>query len=275
MATSIEKPPKTNPAPEPDDEQLNGKQMSFLEHLEELRQRLLRSVVALLAGFGICFYFAKNIYNFLARPITNALHQAGYSDKLVYTNPVDPFNLMIKLALLCGLFLAAPYILYQIWLFVSPGLYRNEKKYVWPFVSLTSVLFAAGGYFAYALAFPAALKFLVQYGNQFQALPEINEYWDLAISIIVAVGLVFELPVVILLLSIFGIVTPKFLWRQVRYAVLITAVVAAAIVPTNDMASIFIVWIPLVGLYVLSIGLSWMVWRAKRRKEQQALARSG
>jgi sec-independent protein translocase protein TatC len=272
MATTIEKPPQTNPAPDPSEEQLNGKQMSFLEHLEELRQRLLRAAVSLLVGFGICFYFAKNIYAFMARPLTSTLHQLGVSDKLVYTNPVDPFNLYIKLALLGGVFLASPYILWQIWLFVSPGLYRHEKKYVWPFVGLTSLLFAAGGYFAWGLAFPAALKFLVGYGNQFTPMVTINEYWDLAMSIIVAVGLVFELPVVVLLLSIFGIVTPKFLWRQLRYAVLITAVVAAAIVPTNDMASIFIVWIPLVGLYILSIGLSWLVYRRKRRNEA-ALAR--
>ncbi|HUI42659.1 MAG TPA: twin-arginine translocase subunit TatC [Terriglobia bacterium] len=272
MATTIENPPAANPTPDPKEDQLPGKQMSFLEHLEELRQRLLRAAVALLAGFGICFYFARNIYSFLARPMTQTLHQLGVPDKLVYNNPVDPFNLMIKLALMCGLFLASPFILWQLWLFVSPGLYRHEKKYVWPFVTLTTLLFAVGGYFAWALAFPAALKFLVGYGSQFQALITINEYWDLAISIIVAVGLVFELPVVILLLSIFGIVTPKFLWRQVRYAVLITAVVAAAIVPTNDMASIFIVWIPLVGLYILSIGLSWLVQFKKRRRDKQARA---
>lgn len=271
MATIIEKRPSGNPTPTPKPEDLNGRQMSFLEHLEELRQRLLRSVIALLVGFGICFYFAKNIYAYFARPMTSTLHMVGV-EKLVYLNPVDPFNLYIKLALLCGVFLASPYILWQLWLFVSPGLYRNEKKYVWPFVGLTTGLFAAGGYFAYALAFPAALKFLVSYGSQFTPTVTINEYWDLAISIIVAVGLVFELPVVILLLSIFGIVTPKFLWRQLRYAVLITAVVAAAIVPTNDMASIFIVWIPLVGLYVLSIGLSWLVQIRKRRKEREASA---
>lgn len=247
----------------PKQEEPAGGQMAFLEHLEELR-RLLRSAVALLLGFGICFYFARSIYAVLARPLTNALYQLGVSNRLVYTNPVDPFNLYVKLALLGGVFLASPYILWQLWLFVSPGLYRNERKYVWPFVGLTSTLFAAGGYFAQALAFPAALKFLVGYGNRFTAMVTINEYWDLAMSIIVAVGLVFELPVVLLLLSIFGIVTPRLLWRHVRYAVLATAVVAAAIVPTSDMASIFIVWIPLVGLYVLSIGLSWLVqikWR--------------
>ncbi|HEV2383126.1 MAG TPA: twin-arginine translocase subunit TatC [Terriglobia bacterium] len=268
MATTIEKRPSASPSPTPRREDINGKQMSFLEHLEELRQRLLRSVVSLLVGFGISFYFAKNIFAFLDRPMRTTLHEVGVKG-LVYLNPVDPFNLNIKLSLLAGVFLASPYILWQLWLFISPGLYRHEKKYVWPFVSLTTALFATGGYFAYALAFPAALKFLVTYGNQFTPMVTINEYYDLAMSIIVAVGLVFELPVVILLLSIFGIVTPQFLWRQVRYAVLITAVVAAAIVPSNDMASIFIVWIPLVGLYVFSIGLSWLVQTRKRRKERE------
>lgn len=272
MSTTIGNPPILGLGSRPKQGELTGGPMAFLEHFEELRRRLLRSVVSLLVGFGICFYFTKNIYAILARPLTNALHQLGVSDRLVYTNPVDPFNLYIKLALLGGVFLACPYILWQFWLFVSPGLYRNEKKYVWPFVGLTSALFAMGGFFAYAVALPAALKFLVGYGNQFTPMVTINEYWDLAMSIVVAVGLVFELPVVLMLLSIFGIVTPRFLWRHVRYAVLATAVVAAAIVPTSDMASIFIVWIPLVGLYLLSIGLSLLVRIKRRRAAKRARA---
>ncbi len=239
--------------------------MSFLEHLEELRQRLLRSIYSIFATTAFCFYYRDTIYAYLARPLTDALHAMHMPDKLVYTNPVDPFNLYIKLSIMGGIFLASPFILWQLWLFISPGLYRHEKRYVWPFVLLTSGLFLSGGFFAYKLALPKALWFLVEFGQQFQAMVTINEYWDLAISIMLAVGLVFELPVLILLLSVFGIVTPRFLWRNFRYAVLITAVVAAAIVPTNDMASIFVVWIPLVGLYILSIGLSWLVYLKKRK----------
>ena len=236
--------------------------------LEELRVRLLRSIYSIIVATGICFYFRDTIYAYLARPLTDALHALHMPEKLVYTNPVDPFNLYIKLSIVGGIFLASPFILWQLWLFISPGLYRNEKKYVWPFVTLTSGLFISGGYFAYRLALPKALWFLVEFAHQFQPMVTINEYWDLAISIMLAVGLVFELPVLILLLSIFGIVTPKFLWKNFRYAVLITAVVAAAIVPTNDMASIFVVWIPLVGLYLLSIGLSWLVYLKKRKRKQ-------
>ena len=246
--------------------------MSFLEHLEELRQRLVRSVIAIFVGFIVCFYFSDNIYGYLAKPLTDTLRALHMSDKLVYTNPTDPFNLYIKLSIVAGLFLASPYVLWQVWLFISPGLYKHEKRYVWPFVLLTSTLFIAGGAFAFDLAFPAALRFLVEFGKRFQPMISINEYWNLALTIIVGVGLVFELPVIILLLSLFGIVTPKFLIRQLRYAVLITAVAAAAIAPTPDWTTLFMFWIPMVGLYIFSIGLSWLVqirrkWKKKRAQE--------
>jgi len=246
--------------------------MSFLEHLEELRQRLIRSVLSIVIAFGICFWRADDIYGYLARPLTDTLRSLHMSDKLVYTNPIDPFNLYIKLSAMAGLFLASPYVLYQLWLFISPGLYRHEKKYVWPFVFLTSGLFISGGLFAYKLAFPPALRFLLTFAHRFQPMVTINEYFSIAMTIIVGVGLVFELPVIILILSLFGIVTPKFLLKQMRYAVLLTAIVAAAIAPTPDMATIFMLWIPMVGLYVLSIGLSWLVVLRKKWKQRRAQA---
>jgi sec-independent protein translocase protein TatC len=272
MATTTQNPPTKTPGPDPEGDLNNGKQMSFLEHLEELRQRLIRSVLAVCVGFVICFYKFDAIYRYLAKPLTDTLHALHMSDKLVYTNPTDPFNLSIKLSLVVGLFLASPYVLWQVWLFISPGLYRHEKRYVWPFVFLTSSLFITGGFFAYYMAFPAALKFLVEFGKQFQPMISINEYWNLALTIIVGVGLVFELPVIILILSLFGIVTPRFLLRQVRYAVLISAVVAAAIAPTPDLTTLFMFWIPMVGLYIVSIGLSWLVYLRKnwKKKREQA-----
>jgi len=272
MATIIQNPPTQNPNPDPEPELSDGKQMSFLEHLEELRKRLLYSVYSIIAGTGICFYFRDRIYKYLSLPLTDTLRALHLSDKLVYTNPVDPFNLYIKLSIMAGVFLASPFILWQLWLFISPGLYRHEKRYVWPFVFLTSGLFISGGFFAYKLALPKALRFLVDFAGQFQPMVTINEYWDLAMSIMVGVGVVFELPAVILVLSLFGIVTPRFLIKNFRYAVLITAVLAAGIVPSNDMASIFVVWIPLVGLYILSIGLCWLVYLKKKRNRKNAEA---
>jgi len=272
MATTIQNPPPQNPNPDPEEELSEGKQMSFLEHLEELRIRLLRSIYSIIICTGVCFYFRNAIYAYVSKPLTDSLAQLHLSTKLVYTNPVDPFNLYIELAIVVGIFLASPYVLWQLWLFIAPGLYRNEKRYVWPFVTLTSALFISGGFFAYKLALPRAMSFLLAFGGQFQPMITINEYWDLAVRVLVAVGVVFELPVVILVLSMFGIVTPKFLLKNFRYAILLTAVVAAAIVPTNDMASVFVVWIPLVGLYILSIGLSWLVYWQKRRKRKHAEA---
>ena len=243
--------------------------MSFFEHLEELRVRLLRAILGLLVATGICFYFSDDIYGWLAKPLTDTLRSLNLPDKLVYTNPIDPFNLYIKLSLVAGIFLASPYILYQLWLFISPGLYRHEKRYVWPFVGLTSGLFISGGLFAYKLAFPPALRFLVEFGHRFQPFITIDQYLKLVTTIILGVGLVFEMPVLILLLSIFGIVTPKFLLKNIRYAILITAVLAAAIAPTPDLATVFILWIPMVALYFFSIGLSWIVYLKKKRSRKQ------
>jgi len=269
MATIIQNPPTKNPNNGPEEEPLDGRQMSFFEHLEELRQRLLRSILGLLIATGICFYFSDDIYGWLAKPLTDTLRSLNLPDKLVYTNPIDPFNLYIKLSLVGGVFLASPYILYQLWLFISPGLYRHEKRYVWPFVGLTSGLFISGGLFAYKLAFPPALRFLVQFGHRFQPFITIDQYLKLVTTIILGVGLVFEMPVIILLLSMFGMVTPKFLLKNIRYAVLVTAVLAAAIAPTPDLATVFILWIPMVGLYVFSIGLSWIVYLKKKRSRRQ------
>ena len=270
MATTIQNPPPKNPDRDPEEERHGDKQMSFFEHLEELRVRLLRSILSLFVGFGICFAFADQIYGYLARPLTDTLHSLNMGEKLVYNNPTDPFNLYIKLSIVGGLFIASPFILYQFWLFVSPGLYRHEKRYVWPFVGLTSGLFIGGGFFAYKLAFPAALRFLLEFGQRFQPLITINEYFNLATTIIVGVGLVFELPVIILLLSIFGIVTPRFLVKNIRYAILATAIVAAAIAPTPDWTTLFMFWIPMVALYIVSIGLSWIVYMHKKRTRKHA-----
>ena len=272
MGITIQNPPPQKPDPDPEEAELSGKQMSFLEHLEELRVRLLRSIYSVLVTTGICFWKHQAIYAYMAKPLTDTLRALGLPPQLVYTNPVDPFNLYIKLSIMGGIFLASPFVLYQLWMFISPGLYRNEKKYIWPFVLMTSGLFISGGFFAYKLALPKVFHFLLEFAKQFTPMVTINEYWDLAITLVVSVGLVFELPVVILILSIFGIVTPKFLLKNFRYAVLLTAVIALGIVPSNDMASIFVVWIPLVGLYFLSIGLSWLVYLRKNRKKKDAQA---
>ena len=153
--------------------------MSFLEHLEELRRRLIYSIIAMVVGFFACWGYAENIFSLMERPIMEALRRNGLSEKLVYLSPTEPFNLYLKIGFMAGIFVAAPFILYQVWMFISPGLYRSEKRYVLPFMVSTIGLFMAGGYFGYRLVYPAALDFLIGYGKQFQPMITIGEYTDL------------------------------------------------------------------------------------------------
>ena len=177
----------------PSDGQDNEKMpaMGFLEHLEELRKRIIYSLIAVGLGFFACWGYAENIYSIMQRPIMEALHKNGLSEKLVYLNPTEPFNLYLKVGFLAGLFVASPFVLYQVWLFISPGLYRNEKRYVVPFMFSTVGLFLAGGYFGYKLVYPQALEFLIGYGKQFQPMITIGEYTDLFLTIIIGMRGVF------------------------------------------------------------------------------------
>jgi len=229
--------------------------MSLLDHLEELRRRLTVSIVALLIGFLICWGFAKDIFAWLAVPLTQFL-PAG--EKLAFTGLVDPFMLYIKVALLAGIFLASPVVLYQFWLFVAPALYRNERKIVVPFVVLTTAFFLAGGYFGWKIAFPMVCQFLLQMGADFRQVITINEYFSMASKVILGLGLVFEMPVLILLLARFGIVTARFLLRQFRYAVLVIFIVAAVITPTPDVATQCVFALPMIALYLLGILVAWL-----------------
>src|SRR5271154_4950354 len=142
--------------------------MSFLEHLEELRRRIIYSILAVAVGFFACWGYAEKIVGWMQQPIMVALKRNGMPQTLVYLNPTDPFNLYLKVAMLAGLFVACPVVLYQVWMFISPGLYRHEKRYITPFMFSTLLLFLSGGLFAYKMVYPAALNFLIEYGKQFQ-----------------------------------------------------------------------------------------------------------
>lgn len=246
-----------------------GGQMSFLEHLEELRQRLVFAVLSVIVAFLFCFYFHEQIYDYLAIPVTNALRNFNpeYA-RLVYTNPMEPFNIYLKVSFVAAIFASSPLIMWQLWLFVSPGLYRHEKRYVLPFVTLTSGLFISGGYFAYRVVLPPVFEFLFEFGGDFQPFIHINEYFSLASTLLVGMGLVFELPVIILILSIFGMVTPGFLLKNIRYAILIIAILAAALAPTPDWVTLMLFSLPMLGLYFMSIGLCFLV-QLRRKKSSQ------
>jgi sec-independent protein translocase protein TatC len=239
--------------------------MSFLEHLEELRRRLIYSIIAVVVGFFACWGYADNIFSLMERPIMEALKRNGLTEKLVYLSPTEPFNLYLKIGFMAGIFVAAPFILYQVWMFISPGLYRTEKRYVLPFMVSTIALFMSGGFFGYKLVYPAALDFLIGYGKQFQPMITIGEYTDLFLTVILGLGVVFELPILVFFLALMGVVSAGWMWRNVRYSILVIFIIAAIITPTTDILNMCIFAAPMVVLYLLSIGIAWLV-HPKQRK---------
>ncbi len=229
--------------------------MSLLDHLDELRRRIGMALLAVFVGFLACWYFAKPIFAWLSVPLTQFLPEG---DKLAFTALVDPFMLYIKVAILAGIFVASPVILLQVWLFVAPGLYRHERRVMLPFLFSTTVFFVAGGYFGYKVAFPMVCRFLLEVGADFRQVITVREYFSMASKVILGLGLVFELPVLILFLARLGIVNHRFLLRQFRYAVLAIFVVAAIITPTPDIATQSVFAVPMIGLYLLGVLVAWL-----------------
>ena len=260
--------PDTAELPSPDSLQDPMPAMSFLEHLEELRKRIIYSLVAVTVGFFACWNYHEFIFRYVQRPVMEALQRNGMAEKLVYLNPTEPFNLSLKVAFLAGLFVTSPFVLYQVWLFISPGLYRNEKRYVLPFMFSTVFLFLGGGLFAYKMVYPAALNFLIDYGKQFQPMITIGEYTDLFLTIMLGMGLIFEMPILVFFLSMMGIVSPRWMWHNVRYSILVIFIVAAILTPTTDILNMCLFAAPMVGLYIVSIGVAWIVHPAQRRARQ-------
>src|SRR5277367_779457 len=243
--------------------------MSFLDHLEELRKRIFYSLIAVVVGFFACWGYHEFIFSLMQKPILEALRANGLAEKLAYLNPTDAFNLYLKLAFLAGLFVTSPFVLYQVWMFISPGLYRNEKRYVFPFMFSTVLLFLSGGLFAYKMVYPAALSFLIDYGKQFQPMITIGEYTDLFLTIMIGMGVIFELPILVFFLALMGIVNAGWMWRNLRYSILVIFIIAAIITPTTDILNMCIFAAPMVGLYIISIGIAWLV-HPKQRKARQA-----
>jgi sec-independent protein translocase protein TatC len=245
--------------------------MGFLDHLEELRKRLVNSIIAVGVGLGICWWKVEKIYDFMQRPITQVLAAHHLPDKLVYLNPTEPFSLYMKIAAMGGLFLTSPYVLYQVWMFIAPGLYRHEKRYVFPFMFSTITLFALGGYFGYKIAYPRTLDVLIGFGRQFQPMITIGEYTQLFLTIILGMGLIFEMPVIVFFLAFLGVLSPNFMLQNFRYAILIIFILAAIVAPP-DLVSMCVFAAPMVALYGISVCVAWLV-HPQRREARQEKAR--
>jgi sec-independent protein translocase protein TatC len=255
---TTESEPETGP-PEPEE---SGK-MSFLEHLDELRKRLVHIAAYIGIGFLASWFFHERIYNFLAAPLMKVLPPG---QKLVFTTVTEVFTVYMKVAFLAGIFLTIPFILYEIWKFIAPGLYRKEKKYVVPFLVSSVLLFALGGAFCYIIVLPAAFKFLIELGSSFTPMIKIGEYLDLTNMMLLGFGLIFEMPVIVAFLSIFGLVSAKFLWNKFSYAIVGIVALAAVISPTGDAFNLMVWSAPMVLLYIISIGVAAIFgWRRKKK----------
>jgi sec-independent protein translocase protein TatC len=248
-----------------------GARMSFFEHLAELRTRLINSLLAIGAGMVLGLLASQKVINFISMPMMAALRSAHLDDHMIYTSPVGYIAAYINLGLYLGIVLAMPYVLYQLWLFVAPGLYKHERRAVSAFVVSSTALFICGIAFAYFVMVPQVLQFLVDFALKGPVRPLIsfNEYFDFLLVVLLGLGLIFEMPVLIFILSLFGIVTPKFLLRNFRYALLVITIVAAVVTPTPDATTMLLFMAPMVALYFVGVFVSYAV---VRRKRAQALA---
>jgi sec-independent protein translocase protein TatC len=249
-------------------------EMTFLEHLEDLRKRLFYSAIAIIVAFVPGWVFSKQIFSILAHPVIKFL--PGGENDLVYTHLIDPFMVYLKTGFLAAAFIASPFVFLQLWYFIAPGLYQKEKKYVVPFVVMTTVFFAAGAAFGYFIVFPFACRFFLQLGKGFRPFLKIDEYFGFALKVLLSIALTFETPTLVFFLSKMGILTAKWMIKNFKYAILVIFIIAAVITPTPDAPTQTIVALPMVALYGLSILIALLVERgkAKAKASEPTLAES-
>jgi sec-independent protein translocase protein TatC len=242
--------------------------MTLMQHLEELRKRIVHSVIYLAAGYLVAVIFAPQLYNLMQAPL-NQIHVP-----LNFSHPADLVTLRyIQIPFVGGLILASPFILFQIWLFIAPALYSREKRYVVPFMASAVILFLGGAYLGYHFVFPGLLKFLISDLSAtlgIHPLISIDEYTGFFFALILGIGATFEMPVVIVFLAMFGIVSPSFLWKNIRYAILLIFVIAAIITPTPDITTMCVFASPMFVLYLVGIGGAWFVHPARRKARELA-----
>jgi sec-independent protein translocase protein TatC len=247
-------------------------EMTFLEHLEDLRKRLLGSIIALLVAVIPSWMFSQDIYRILSRPVTQYLPEGT---KLAFTSLTAPFTLYMKVAFLSAAFFTSPFIFYQLWKFIAPGLYQKEKKYVIPFVVFTSAFFLGGALFGYYVAFPFACRFFLNLGSEFQPVITVDTFFSLTIKLLLGIGLVFEMPTLIFFLSRMGIVTAGWMLKKFKYAILVIFIIAALITPTPDIVNQAILAVPMIVLYSLSILIALIFGKKKKPRDEDDSKQAG
>ena len=232
-----------------------GAKMSFLDHLDELRNRLIYSVYALVFGCIVAFIFINRIFTFVMKPLQEMLPPGG---TLMYTQGGEAFMLYIKIGALAGLVIAIPIILWQLWLFIAPGLYSHEKRFAIPFVLFSTIFFLIGALFSHYVAFPWTWKFFISFETPYMKfMPKISEAFSLYVTMLLGFGLIFQMPTIVMFLARMGVVSARFLWRHTKYAVLIIFIIAAVISPGTDVVSQCLMAGPMLALYGISIIVAW------------------
>jgi sec-independent protein translocase protein TatC len=255
-----------NDAPDTDEDETPGAKMSFLEHLDELRRRIIASLIGVAVGCLVSFTFITKIYAFIMKPLAEML-PAG--SKLVFTEPTEAFMLYLKMALLAGIILAAPIILWQVWLFISPGLYAREKKVAVPFIALGSIGFIVGAACSHYILFPVTWRFLASFANEYTMfMPKIESIFSLYAKMMLGMGLIFQMPTLVYFLARLGLVSARFLLRQFKYAILVIFIIAAVITPTGDPMTQTVFAAPMILLYLISIAIAWLF--GKKRQTEEA-----
>lgn len=236
---------------------LDSGKMSFLEHLDELRKRIIRALIGVFVGVGLTFFFHNQIYDFVFGPTRRVLPEGS---KLVYTQPGEAFSLHLQIALIAGVIVAAPYIMLQVWLFIAPGLYAKEKRLAIPFVTLSTIGFLGGAATNHYIMFPFMMRFFGSFNSpELAFLPSLDAVFSLYTKFLIAMGLIFQMPTIVLFLARMNLVTAGFLLKNIKYAVLITFVISAIITPTADPGTQTVFAAPMILLYLLSIGIAWLV----------------
>jgi sec-independent protein translocase protein TatC len=238
--------------------------MSFLDHLDELRRRIVYSLYAVIASCLVTFWFVNEMFDYL----TVYFQQQG--GELIFTQPMAGFMFTIKIGVLSGVIIAAPFVFSQLWLFVAPGLYAREKKVVIPFVISSSILFFSGAYFAHAVGFPAMWRFFASYETEsLSFLPDLAVAFSLYVKVLLGLGLVFQMPILVFFLSKFGVITAGFMVRKFKYVVLGIVVIAAAITPSGDAVTLGVFVAPMLLLYVISVGVAWLFGKKRAPAEPE------
>jgi len=241
---------------EPEDERRDAR-MGFLEHLDELRTRLIRACLAVAAGMAIAFFFVDRISNFVLEPTLRMLPPGS---QLVFIRPGENFSFYFDIALIGGVVLAAPFVMYQIWGFIAPGLYATERKFVVPFMVFAAIGSLGGALFSHYLLYPAMMGFFGAFHSPgVTFMPSVEYTFELYKNLLLGMVVVFQLPTLVFFLAKMRMVTARFLWRHVKYAILIIFVVAAVLTPSPDPWNQALFAVPMIGLYLISIGIAWIV----------------